>query len=162
MTEKRHMLSHFLASIAYHTQKALRDAPAGFESFRIGPKSRTPQELIKHMESVLGYARTVFIGGTYKNTLLPTMQLQVEQLHRTIQDLAKHFSESKILIEITEEQLLQGPLSDAMTHIGQISFLRRLYGSPVPSEDFVYAKMSTENLGINQELPARPDLDWEP
>jgi hypothetical protein len=162
MTEKRHMLCHFLASIAYHTQKALRDAPPGFESFRIGPKSRTPQELIKHMESVLGYARTCLIGGTYGNTLLPTMQLQVEQLHQTIQDLAKLIEEGKMLIEITEEQLLQGPLSDVMTHIGQISFLRRLYGSPVPSEDFIYAKMSRENLGTMQELPARPDLDWKP
>ena len=162
MTDKRYMLCHFLASIAYHTQKALRDAPAGFESFRIGAKSRTPQELIKHMDSVLGYARTVFIGGAYKNTILPTMQLQVEQLHKTIEDLAKHFANGKVLNDVTEEQLLQGPLSDAMTHIGQISFLRRLHGSPVPSEDFVYAKISAENLGVNQELPARPDLDWEP
>jgi hypothetical protein len=162
MTDKRHMLCHFLGSIAYHTQKALRDAPAGFESFRIEPKSRTPQELIKHIDSVLGYARTVFIGGTYGNALLSTMQLQVEQLHGTLEDLAKHFSTGNILNEVTEEQLLQGPLSDAMTHIGQISFLRRLYGFPVPSEDFVYAKISAENLGMNQELPARPDLDWKP
>jgi len=162
VTDKRYMLCHFLASIAYHTQKALRDAPAGFESFRIGAKSRTPQELIRHMDSVLGYARTVFIGGAYKNTILPTMQLQVEQLHGTIEALAKHFSNGKILNEVTEEQLLQGPLSDVMTHIGQISFLRRLHGSPVPSEDFVYAKISAENLGVNQELPARPDIDWEP
>jgi hypothetical protein len=90
------------------------------------------------------------------------MQLQVEQLHATIGDLAKHFSTGNILNEVTEEQLLQGPLSDAMTHVGQISFLRRLHGSPVPSEDFVYAKISAENLGVNQELPARLDLDWQP
>jgi hypothetical protein len=162
MTEKRHMLCHFLASIAYHTQKALRGAPSGFESFKIGPTSRTPQELIRHMESVLGYARTFFTGGTYRNKLLETMDLQVEQLHRTIEDLVKLLDEGQKINEITEEQLLQGPFSDAMTHIGQISFLRRLYGSPVPSENFIYAKMSKDNLGTNQELPVRPDLDWKP
>ncbi len=66
------------------------------------------------------------------------------------------------MIEITEEQLLQGPLSDAMTHIGQISYLRRLYGSPVPSENFIYATIDENNLSMNQALPARPDNDWKP
>jgi hypothetical protein len=156
------MLCHFLGSIAYHLQKALRDAPPGFESYKAGPTSRTPQELIKHIDGVLGYARTCFIGGIYRNTLLDTMELQVRQVHETIESLAGLIKSGKDLIEIKEEQLLQGPFSDAMTHIGQISFLRRLYGSPVPSEDFIYAKISGENLGTNQPLPARPDLDWKP
>jgi hypothetical protein len=162
MTDKRHMLCHFLGSIAYHLQKALRDAPAGFESFKAGPTSRTPQELIKHIDGVLGYARTCFLGGTYRNTLLDTMELQVKKVHETIESLAELIRTGKELIEIREEQLLQGPFSDAMTHIGQISFLRRLHGSPVPSEDFIYAKISGDNLGMTQPLPARPDLDWKP
>jgi hypothetical protein len=156
------MLCHFLGSIAYHLQKALRDAPSGFESFKAGPTSRTPQELIKHIDGVLGYARTCFIGGRYRNTLLETMEQQVRQVHETMESLAGLIREGQELIEIKEEQLLQGPFSDAMTHIGQISFLRRLYGSPVPSEDFIFAEISGENLGISQPLPARPDLDWKP
>jgi len=162
MNEKRKMLRHFLASIAYHLQKALRDAPEGFGAFSVGGRSRTPQELVRHIDGVLGYARTCFIGGTYRNDLLETMQLQAELAHETIQSLADMIGEGRDLWEITEEQLLQGPLSDAMTHIGQISYLRRLFGSPVPSEDFIYARISVENLGVNQPLPARPDLDWRP
>jgi hypothetical protein len=162
MDQKRQMLCHFLASIAYHLQKSLRDAPSGFASFQIQKGSRTPQELVKHIESVLGYARTYFLGGTYRNALLPTMEAQVAQVHQTLQELADLLSHGKGLIEITEEQLLQGPFSDAMTHIGQISYLRRLYGSPVPSENFIYANIRAENLGINQSMPARPDPDWKP
>ena len=162
MTEKRHMLCHYLASIAYHLQKALRDAPEGFPSFRPGPKSRTPQEVVRHIESVLGYARTFFLGGTHRNSLLPSMKEQVGQLHRTLQDLVNLLSEGKALRDISEEQLLQGPFSDAMTHIGQISYLRRLYGSPVPSENFIYATMSMENVGSDQAMPNRPDPDWSP
>jgi hypothetical protein len=40
------------------------------------------------------------------------------------------------LKERTEEQLLQGPLADAMTHIGQLAILRRLASSPIPKESF--------------------------
>jgi hypothetical protein len=162
MSEKRQLLCHYLASIAYHLQKALRDAPEGFETFRPGPRSRTPQELVCHMECVLGYARTFFLGGTYRNHLLPSMKQQVQQLHQTLQDLIDLLDKGQMLREISEEQLLQGPLSDAMTHIGQISYLRRLFGSPVPSENFIYATIGKGNVSADQALPNRPDTDWSP
>ncbi|MGB9180189.1 MAG: hypothetical protein WCB68_13235, partial [Pyrinomonadaceae bacterium] len=62
MDEKRELLSHFLAALAYRTQKALRGAPVEFGSFRAAEGVRTPAELVRHMTSVLGYSRTFFIG----------------------------------------------------------------------------------------------------
>jgi len=44
MDDKRALLRHFLAALAYRTQKALRDAPPNFESFRATPESRTPHD----------------------------------------------------------------------------------------------------------------------
>ena len=61
---------------------------------------------------------------------------------------------------INDEQFLQGPLSDAMTHAGQLAMLRRVHGVPVPSENFIFAKVSPENLSSAQALPASPDVDW--
>ena len=58
----------------------------------------------------------------------------------------------------TDAQFLQGPLSDAMTHAGQLAILRRLAGSPVPSENFIHAHGSVDNLSAEQPLPAAPDL----
>jgi hypothetical protein len=63
MNEKRTLLKHFLAALAYRTQKALRDAPPDFGTFQAAAKVRTPHELIQHMDGVLGYARTFFVGG---------------------------------------------------------------------------------------------------
>ena len=60
VTETRALLQHFLAALAYRTQKALRDAPDSFADFRAGPTSRTPKELVWHMTGVIGYARTMF------------------------------------------------------------------------------------------------------
>lgn len=153
MDDKRLILCHFLAALAYRTQKALRAAPDSFHSFRAAPNVRTPYELVQHMESVLGYARTFFIGGEYKPLPLSSFQAEILRFHRTVEDLAHHLEAGTPLRGITPEQLLQGPLSDAMTHAGQLAMLRRLAGSPVPSENFIYANVQRENLGPNQPPP---------
>jgi len=67
MNDKRALLNHFLAALAYRTQKALRYAPPEFGTFTPPADVRSPKELVRHMASVLGYARTYFIGGRYWN-----------------------------------------------------------------------------------------------
>ena len=160
MEEKRVLLNHFLAALAYRTQKALRDAPPEFADFRAAPQVRTPHELVRHMDSVLGYSRTFFFGGDYRPPVLPNFPLAVAHFHNVLTDLAHHIELGAELRGITPEILLQGPFSDAMTHAGQLSLLRRLSGSPVPPENFIFADITPENLGPNQPLPRSPDKDW--
>ena len=52
--DKDLILRHFLAALAYRTQKALRGAPDDFAGFNAGNMIRTPMELVRHMTSVLG------------------------------------------------------------------------------------------------------------
>lgn len=160
MDDKRKLLAHFLAALAYRTQKALRDAPPTFGTFRAAAKVRTPHELILHMDSVLGYARTFFVGGRYRAPVLPDLHAAVEHFHETLADVARHLEAGTEFKEISAEKLLQGPFSDAMTHAGQLAMLRRLAGSPIPPENFVFADISAANLGPNQPLPAVPDKEW--
>jgi hypothetical protein len=156
MDDKRQLLRHFLAALAYRTQKALRDAPESFYLFCAAPKVRTPVELVRHMESVLGYARTFFTGGEYDQEPLPDFHAEVLRFHETIKDLAHHLEIGTPLQRITLERLLQGPLSDAMTHAGQLALLRRLAGVPVPPENFVYADIQADNVSPHQPAPVRP------
>jgi hypothetical protein len=160
MNESRALLRHFLAAIAYRTQKALRGAPESFGSFEAGQQVRTPAELVRHMTSVLGYARTCFEGGRYLPEPLPDLDAEVTRFHALLEDLSRHLAAGTELRGITEEQLLQGPLSDAMTHVGQLAVLRRLAGSPVPPESFVEAAVDPANLGPDQPDPVNPDLVW--
>jgi hypothetical protein len=160
MNEKRTLLKHFLAALAYRTQKALRDAPPDFGTFRAAAKVRTPHELIQHMDSVLGYARTFFVGGRYRAPVIPDFRAAVEHFHETLADVARHLESATEFKDISAEKLLQGPLSDAMTHAGQLAMLRRLAGSPVPPENFVFADISAANLSPDQPLPAMPDKEW--
>lgn len=157
MDAKRHMLRHFLAALAYRTQKALRDAPEGFADYRAGNDVRTPAELLRHMTSVLGYARTFFIGGSYWPDPLPTFQDEIERFHEMLSSLREHLESDAPLDGLTEEQMLQGQFSDAMTHAGQLAMLRRLHGAPVRSENFIHAAISPENLTSKQPDPVAPD-----
>jgi hypothetical protein len=156
----RDVLRHFLGSIAYHFQKAVRGAPPEFWTFSAGNKVRTPEELVRHMTSVMGYARTFFVGGRYWPEPLPVVDAEIERFHTVLEDVSRYLESNIPLQEISEAQLLQGPFSDVMTHIGQLSMLRRLFGSPVPPENFVFAEVSRERLGRHQADPKRPDSNW--
>lgn len=156
---RRDLLRHFLAAIAYRTQKALRGAPVGFAGFRAAPGVRTPHELLRHMSDVLGYARTTFTGGTWRARTLPTFGEEITRFHEILEDLGSMIATQDFDLA-TPEQLLQGPLADVMTHAGQLAMLRRLEGSPVPPEDFIVADVDPDNLGTDQPASAATDAEW--
>ena len=160
MDDKRAMLRHFLAALAYRTQKALRGAPPSFADFEAGNGVRRPRVLVAHMDSVLGYALTCFVGGTYRNQPLPDFDAEIRRFHGKLEGLARHLESGTPLVGTTPERLLQGPFADAMTHAGQLAMLRRLAGSPIPPENFLVADVSPDNLGPDQPGPASPDRDW--
>ena len=161
MDAKRKLLNHFLAALAYRTQKALRNAPEDFGSFQAHEGVRTPAELIRHMTSVLGYSRTHFVGGRYWPDPLETLDEEIERFHEMLGLLAQHLRNGDALLEgMTEERLLQGPFSDAMTHAGQLALLRRLAGAPVPPENFIVAEIAPDRLGPDQAEPVSPDKEW--
>jgi hypothetical protein len=54
------------------------------------------------------------------------------------------------------ERLLQGPVADALTHVGQLAMLRRLAGSPTRGENFFAAEIKAGQVGADQPAAARP------
>jgi hypothetical protein len=161
MTAEQKLLKHFLAAIAYRTQKALRGAPESFAEFSAGCNARTPHELVWHMTGVLGYARTYFRGGVWQPGKLATFAEEIARFHQVLEDLGASLEQTPVR-PLSVEQLLQGPLADVMTHAGQLALLRRLFGSPVPPENFIRAAIDSTNLGSNQPAPAAPDPGWSP
>ena len=161
-TESRRLLQHFLAALAYRAQKALRDAPASFANFDVGSNARTPHELLWHMTGVIGYARTMFRGASFEPDRLGTFDAEIDRFHATLQALWDDCGDPALHAQITDAQFLQGPLSDAMTHVGQLAMLRRLHGSPVPSENFIHAAIDPANVSAAQAEPRAPDRHWAP
>jgi hypothetical protein len=156
------LLRHFLAALAYRTQKALRDAPEGFGDFRVVPNARTPHELVWHMTGVIGYAESLFRGQRFQPERLPTLAEEVRRFHATLEALATRIDGGAFPDGAGPERLLQGPLADAMTHAGQLALLRRIQGHPVPPENFLLADVRRENLGVEQPEPRAPKPGWRP
>lgn len=159
MDGKRQLLRHFLATLAYRTQKALRGAPEDFADYRVGSFSRTPHELLLHMTGVVGAAASLFDGGERWPNKLPTFEEEIVRFHQTLERMGSQIDSQPFPPDVTPEQLLQGPLSDAMTHAGQLAFLRRMHGSPVPGEGFMSAAIDSRNLGPDQPDPVNPDKE---
>jgi hypothetical protein len=154
------LLRHYLGSIAYHLQKAIRDAPSSYWNYSAGNQVRTPASILLHITSVLGYAHTFFVGGVFRPKPLLTIEDEIERVHLMLEKLSDSLKSNVPLQGMDELQLLHGPFSDVMTHIGQLSILRRLHGSPVPPENFIYADISADRLGKDQSEPRKPDNDW--
>jgi hypothetical protein len=156
MSETREALRHFLASIAYHATKAIKDAPENYSELDIGNGVRTPRRILHHITGVLSYAHSFY--ENYDTTYFDhkPWEAEVEHFYETLSKLDKSMRDGRPR-EVTEEQLLQGPLSDSMAHVGQMLMLRRMAGSPVPSENFIYADIRKGAVGPDQPEPVAPD-----
>jgi hypothetical protein len=133
---KRELLRHFLATLAYRCRKVVLGAPKDFGDFDAGHGVRKPTEILSHMSGVLIHAHSFL--APYKDTRMPlgTWEEEVGRFFRIISELDKSLESGRQWNERTEEQILQGPLTDAMTHIGQLAMLRRMASSPIPKESF--------------------------
>lgn len=162
MSPELALVRHFLGAIAYRTQKALRDAPPEYADLSVGHRHRTPVEILRHMTSLLGYVRTFYIGGTYPMQPEPLQgfDAEVARFHDLLEDVGRLLESGERPGTLTYAQLLQGPLADLMTHVGQLALLRRLAGSPVAPENFIFADVRADRLGADQPKPARPDEHW--
>ena len=52
-------------------------------------------------------------------------------------------------------KLFQGPVADALTHVGQIALLRRLAGGAVRGENYFKAEVAVGRVGAEQAAPRR-------
>jgi len=158
--EKRAILLHFLAALAYRTQKALGDAPPDFADYKVGNRVRSPSEIVHHMTNLMGWGCATLRGTAYQAETFETFQDEIARFHAMLDELSGELHTSGPMSQTTAERLLQGPLSDAMTHVGQLAMLRRLHGSPVPPENFFEADVDPSNLGTDQPVPKGPDREW--
>jgi len=156
MSNKCETLRHFLASIAYHATKAIRDAPDPYPSLHVGDGVRTPLRILHHITGVLTYAHSFYEHYDTTHFDVISWNAEVKEFYNILSKLDKSFQEKKPN-EVTEEQLLQGPLSDSMAHIGQMLMLRRMADSPISSENFIFADIRQGEVGPDQPDPVAPD-----
>lgn len=113
---------------------------------------------MRHMSQVLTYAHHCFEPSATVDRLAP---LQFDGEVARFYDCLILLDNDLISNGDCEEQdmllrLLQGPLADAMTHVGQLAMLRRLAGSPVRGQNFMEADIVIGRIGPDQSEPRQP------
>jgi hypothetical protein len=151
----RAFLRHTLATLAYRGGKVLRDVPPGFESFRLPEAARTPLLILAHIGDVLDWALSLAKGEQVWQGTEP--QSWTAETSRFFEGLRKldEFLASDAPLGSPGEKLFQGPVADALTHVGQIALLRRQAGWPVKGENYFKAEVVAGRVGGAQASPRR-------
>jgi hypothetical protein len=149
---KQDLLRHFLAALAYRTRKALAGAPKDFAHFEAGHEVRKPLEIISHMSGVLLHAHSFVVGGEAVAFSAGGWEEEVRRLFSILSNLDRSLELRSELNGRDREQLLQGPLSDAMTHVGQLAMLRRMASSPLSKESFDVAPILIGDFSLPSDV----------
>ena len=149
------MLRHTVATVVYRGAKTLRDVPEDFGAFRIKPGSRTPVEVLAHIGDLFDWALSMAEGKeVWHNSVPQAWDPEVERFFRSVHAF-DGFLGSASAIACSPERLFQGPVADALTHIGQIAMLRRLNGSPIKGENYFKAEIAVGLVGREQGAPRK-------
>lgn len=151
----RTLLRHCVATLAYRGAKTLRGAPAGFADFRTEEGTRTPGEILTHMGDLLGWALSLARGKEMWQSA--PRRLWDDEVRRFFDALGAldAYLASDAPLAASAEKLFQGPIADALTHVGQLATRRRLAGAPVRGENYFLADIVTGRVGPDQAEPRR-------
>lgn len=157
----RQFLRHTVATLAYRAEKVLRDVPEGFAAYRPAPASRTPLETLAHMGDLAEWAER-FARGQRRWVAAPpatTWETARDRFFRGLAALDLALAETPPA-SYPAEVIFQGPLADALTHVGQIALMRGMVGSPVRPESYVRAPIEVGRVGADQSA-ARTEFEGD-
>jgi hypothetical protein len=151
----RQLLRHTVATVAYRGGKTLRGAPESFAAYTQTPPGRTPAQILAHMGDLFDWALSVARGETAWQDSKPlTWDAEVARFFNSLKNFDDYLASSESL-RSPAEGLFQGPIADALTHIGQLAMLRRLANCPIKGENYFKAEVSAGRVGPDQSVPRR-------
>ena len=152
------MLRHTLATLAYRGGKAVRGAPEGFAAFDASPGGRTPGQILAHIGDLLDWALCLADGHhTWRVAEPLPWEDEVARFFAGLEHLDRRLADGEPL-GFPAGQIFQGPVADALTHVGQIAMLRRMAGSPVRGENYAKAVIAAGRVG-REQAPAVVEFD---
>lgn len=155
MIDDRAMLRHTVATLAYRGGKALRDVPAGFATFQTGGTTRTPGQILAHIGDLLDWGLQLAKGSQqFHESEAADWPSGVERFFTALAAFDAYLASDQPL-GYPPGKIFQGPVADALTHIGQIAMLRRMAGGPVRGENYFRAEIVSGRVGNEQATPMR-------
>lgn len=154
----RDLLRHSLATVAYRCGKVIRDAPLGYVDFQAGANARTPIQILTHIGDLFDWALSMAKGkqSWHDSAPLPWPD-EVQRFFDSLKAFDDYLAGSERL-HASPDKLLQGPIADAIHHVGQLAMLRRLAGTPIRGENYFAADVATGRVG-KEQAPPRFEFD---
>jgi len=150
---KRELLRHTLATLAYRGAKAVRGAPPEFAAF--AGVERTPAQILAHIGDVLDWALSLANGsGQWRESKPLPWDQEITRFLAALKSFDDYLASAEPL-QAPAERLFQGPIADALTHVGQLAMLRRLAGSSIGGENYFVADIALGRVGADQAPPKR-------
>ncbi|MGH9822574.1 MAG: DinB family protein, partial [Blastocatellia bacterium] len=124
-------LRHAVATLAYRGAKAVRRAPEEFSKFRPAEGSRSAGEILAHIGDLLDWALSLAQGEKrWRNSKPQSWSEDTERFFAALAAFDEYLA-SGARLHAPPEKLFQGAIADGLTHVGQITMLRRLAGARV-------------------------------
>ena len=150
MDEKRALLRHTVATVAYRGGKAVRGAPASFAKFAVGDPPKTPEQILTHIGDLFDWVLSIAEGAQKWNNSTPLpWDDEVARFFGTLKRFDDYLA-SDAPVASEPERLFQGAIADAFTHVGQLAMLRRLAGCPIKAENYYQADIVAGRVGSEQ------------
>lgn len=147
------LLRHTVATLAYRGNKATQGAPAEFAAYRAGQDTRTPAQILAHVGDLLDWALSLAEGKqAWSNSPPLPWEEETARFFAALEAFDRRLS-TEVPLACSPEELFQGPIADALTHIGQIALLRRLAGYPLRAENYFVANITAGRVGADQAHP---------
>jgi hypothetical protein len=154
MDGKRELLRHTLATLAYRAVRSLDGAPESFATF--DGAGRQPAQILAHMGDLFDWALSIASGKQTWHISEPLpWEAEKARFFATLTKFDAYLASAEPL-HAPIERLFQGPVADALTHVGQLAMLRRLAGCPTKGENFYIAAIETGRAGAEQVEAAKP------
>ena len=150
---KRDFLRHTLATLAYRGGKAVRNVPAEFADFQ--GAGRRPVQILAHLGDLLDWSLSMAQGKRgYTESQPLVWDDEVRRFFSALQRFDDYLASAEP-VHAPIEKLFQGPIADALTHVGQIAMLRRLAGAPISGENYFVADIAIGRVGLEQAAPRK-------
>jgi hypothetical protein len=142
------VMRHMVAAIAFRASRSLRDAPPGYENTRLSDDSMSAKELILHMTNVTGFAIATVTNTERIRHEPRDWKGEVHRFYALLGELDAALTRGASLDAGMDLKLVQGPLADALTHVGQLHSMRRKMGTPIAPVNYIKADIQTGRTAL--------------
>lgn len=139
------IMHHAVKAIRFRFRKATENPDADFANFKVSEHTRSPRQIIYHMFDLALKTQSMIREGTFANQAPEELSYkeEVERFSGGLRELEQMFLSTIVPLEMSKK-LLQGPILDMASHVGQIAMLSGMHGHEIGKVSYFSADLNAD------------------